>query len=538
MITREKGALTAFLDSTPPSVLLAILVSFTALMVASAWALWKAPIPLSKRLENVAIGIANKQRWPRRWLHSPPPYTLCEQDRVEAQIRINTEAHEKASETIRRTILVLSAFALFCVATTFATPDVALLGQGSPIKIPYADTPLSFLGFLVTAPLVLFALTIYLHIFVGYARSLQSIAWSDAGVVKQETIQRLPTVFNIETPLSRLSASFLFYWLVPVTLALLTWKAAGRPEWGFALFLFTTAVTAGLLLAQIRRCSSSWRLARNAPRYILLVVLGGISLYVVQADDTLRRPLSLARVNLENTVLTGINVPEADFTGANLRGVNLERANLSGATFEDASLDGAELRRASLVNANLNSSSFNGADLSNVNLTNATAQGAILRGANLSGAVMNGVLFGKETIVKPPPTELIEGEFPRLMPPMGDCNFHPQKVDGADLREADLRGAVLTGGSIADADLRDARLEGAKLVDVSARRAQLDRAILQAVDATNADFRCTTGITSEQIQSVCKNGAKPHLPDELDMPIIECIELYRQRAMEPIRNTR
>ena len=36
------------------------------------------------------------------------------------------------------------------------------------IKVPFADVPISFVGFLVVAPLLLLLLTTYLHVFYGY----------------------------------------------------------------------------------------------------------------------------------------------------------------------------------------------------------------------------------------------------------------------------------------------------------------------------------------------------------------------------------
>jgi len=58
-------------------------------------------------------------------------------------------------------MLVLLGVAFFCLLTTLGSPDKLLLGADSVIKVPFADAPLSFLGFIVVAPLLLIVLAIY-----------------------------------------------------------------------------------------------------------------------------------------------------------------------------------------------------------------------------------------------------------------------------------------------------------------------------------------------------------------------------------------
>jgi hypothetical protein len=64
------------------------------------------------------------------------------------------EVHKQYSETLNKTMLTLLGVALFCLLTTIGSPDKLLLAGDSTIKVPFADTPLSFLGFIVVAPLM------------------------------------------------------------------------------------------------------------------------------------------------------------------------------------------------------------------------------------------------------------------------------------------------------------------------------------------------------------------------------------------------
>ncbi|NEP09535.1 MAG: pentapeptide repeat-containing protein [Symploca sp. SIO2C1] len=98
--------------------------------------------------------------------------------------------------------------------------------------------------------------------------------------------------------------------------------------------------------------------------------------------------LDFPRVNLSNSIMTGVNLSLVNFRGAELNGsvlkrVNLARANLSMADLSGANLTGADLSGANLVWADLHNANLAGADLTGANLT-----GADLTGANLNGTTM------------------------------------------------------------------------------------------------------------------------------------------------------
>src|SRR5262245_13631947 len=98
---------------------------------------------------------------------------VCEtyQPVLSAEVRhktINLDAHQKLSETITKAMLTLFGIAFFCLLTALGSPDRLLLVEDSTIKVPFADAPISFLGFVIVAPLLLGVVTVYLHIFYSY----------------------------------------------------------------------------------------------------------------------------------------------------------------------------------------------------------------------------------------------------------------------------------------------------------------------------------------------------------------------------------
>ena len=110
--------------------------------------------------------LSDRSKMPRRWW-----YPL-----LSSEIRPKTivlDAHQKCSETITKAMLTVLGVALFCLLTAFGSPDKLLLAAESTIRVPFADAPISFLGFIVVAPLLLCVVAVYLHIFYGYWLELE-----------------------------------------------------------------------------------------------------------------------------------------------------------------------------------------------------------------------------------------------------------------------------------------------------------------------------------------------------------------------------
>jgi signal transduction histidine kinase len=269
--------------------------------------------------------------------------------------------------------------------TLFSTPDVAFLLGGAKVKVPFADVEILFQSFLLLAPGLLLVVTIYLHIFYGYWLDLET----DYQHLSANTpsIEPLPTLFSLDHPIPRLLSAFIFYWLVPVVLGTITWRAAvsvgGSGGGGRPLALLTGLVTVMLLLLQIRRCPAFQR-PWNRVRW---TILGGlvVSLVVVTLmvnPEVFQRPLNIAGADLKGRSLARVNLagtyaPGTEFQDANLQGANLRDANLQRASLQRANLQGVSLWSANLEDANLQGADLRGADLREVkDLTKAQIESA------------------------------------------------------------------------------------------------------------------------------------------------------------------
>src|SRR5215475_16089562 len=104
------------------------------------------------------VRLADQHGALRCWLYPSPRTEVRHQDGVR-------EAHKQYSETLNKTMLTLLGVALFCILTIIGSSVKLFLGVDSTIKIPFTDTEIPFLGFMVVAPLLLLVLWTYLHIF-------------------------------------------------------------------------------------------------------------------------------------------------------------------------------------------------------------------------------------------------------------------------------------------------------------------------------------------------------------------------------------
>jgi hypothetical protein len=294
------------------------------------------------------------------------------------------EAHKQYSETLNKTMLVLLSVALFCLLTTISSPDKLLLAAGSTIKVPFADAQLSFVGFIVVAPFLLIVLVTYLHIFFGYwlncERERQSINQTSVGT-NEAPIESIPTLFSFPDAVSRLLTRFIFYWLVPLVLGTMTFKAWALPAMGLPLTYVAGVVTSALVLLQIHRRRDNQPKGWTLQGYAIILLIIGLIVRATLIPQSFQRPLDLFRAELPKAWLVGINMRRASASFANLPGADLERTDLQGADLERAKLPGANLTGANLQGAKLWVAKLPGA-----NLTGANLQGADLRTANLEGA--------------------------------------------------------------------------------------------------------------------------------------------------------
>ena len=364
---------------------------------------------------------------PRHWWY---PREHCREFSSDADRR---QQHDETSRTISHVMLYIGAFSFFCLLNA-GIPDLSLLSGNGKVKIPFVDIEFAFFDFLLIGPVVLIALTGYLHIFVGYQRTL------GAG----GEIPKLPYLFNIESREAQSLSIFLFYWLVPIVLLIFSYRASPLPG-GRWLFIMSVTFTIILEWIQIRRYPFDQR--RNLYyRFLWSLESLLIMVIVLQAlNPFLLFPFFPRQVYLpDGAKLEAPNLSSYTLIGANLSAVNLDDASLTSANLRGADLDRAMLKRANLVEANLQDATLTDADLEDANLSAAKLQGATLSSANLQGAGIVDAWLQKAKLV--------------------DANLQGATLVNAILQEADLLRANLLRANLQKADLRRANLQNACLM--------------------------------------------------------------------------
>ena len=435
------------------------------------------------------------------------------------------DAVEKCCETVNRAMLSLLGVALFCLLTTFGAIDKSLVEPGATIKVPFVETHVSFVGFLVIAPLLLVIFAVYLHVFYGYWLDL------DARRRAEGLAETYPALFTIDRRVARLITAFILYWIVPLVLAAITWKASARLEWALPCAVVTGLVIMALaVLRATRQAGGPWcnkQLVLPGLLYVLTIIapllLGIRALESPVIRLRLERPVNLFRADLKDAWLV-----EARLHRAQLGLANLQRANLSGVDLREADLSGADLRRANLIKADLRGADLKGAHLTEAYLSGASLREADLSGKNLSGTNLSSADLGGANLKGADLTEA------HLSGTWGNADFSGADLKRAHLSEAflnwaslikaDLRGADLRGGhlykadlrkadlreaNLTGADLREANLSGADLRKADLSRANLIKADLRGADLSGvnlsaADLREAKGVTSDQFCSSFK----------------------------------
>src|SRR5215468_3162533 len=404
------------------------------------------------------------------------------------------DAVEKCAETVNRGMLSLLAVALFCLLTTFGGADRSLVASDASIRLPFAEVPISFVGFLVVAPLLLIVLTVYLHVFYGYWRELDTIR------LAQGLTETYPTLFGIDRKIAHLLTAFIFYWLTPLVVAAIAWKALARYEWGLSLILLTFLVTAGLVLLQaVRLGPGKWR-------RILITFVGALGILMLAAASTgvLSRGFLQRRLSL----------PGADLTSVDLRWANLQGANLVGADLTNVDLQGASLTRAKLTGADLRGVNLAGADFTRADLTKAKLVGATLTRASLTRADLPqaDLVRANLTAANLAEADLAKANLHRADLPRAD--LAEANLDRANLAEADLTAAKLTAASLisailTEAVLTEADLTRANLTTANLTGANLTKANFTKANLSRADLSETKGLTCDQIRdAITDNDTK------------------------------
>lgn len=236
-----------------------------------------------------------------------------------------------------------------------------------------------------------------------------------------------------------------------------------------------------------------------------------------RARDAVRGPspnsgLTLHSLGLQALDLRGASLARADLHGANLETTNLNMANLSEARLDNANLHQARLRGADLIDAlltgaDLHGADLRGADLHRAHLTHANLCDADLSGTNMRGVDLNHADMRKAVLTR---TDLSNPNRGWTRWAWIEPNMHqgPGWVEGWDL---------LDGAQLRQVDLREANLAEANLREVDLHEAKLEGATMNRTDLGRADLTDATGLTREQIKSAVTD-AQTRLPNHLCFP--------------------
>src|SRR6266705_943322 len=204
-------------------------------------------------------------------------------------------------------------------------------------------------------------------------------------------IESIPTLFSFTDTVSRLLTGFVFYWLTPLVLVTITWKAWALSEKGLPLTYVSGVVTVALVFLQIRRRPDNQRQWWTPLYYTILILIIGLPVRATFKPQSFHRPLNLFRAELSKAWLVGIDMSSAlahwaNLQETNLRRAHLRRAHLEGANLQQADLQQADLAGAQLQQADLQAAILSWANLQRANLWQANLQRVILPPADLRWA--------------------------------------------------------------------------------------------------------------------------------------------------------
>jgi len=376
--------------------------------------------------------------------------------------------HDECSTTINRAFLAIVAYALFSLLA-LGTSDADLIAvAGRDLSVSFSTVKISVKNFLLVGPLILIALTLYMHLFIEEWSKLHQLVPKD----KQSA-----RFFNFEGRIARFLTHVVFYWLTPAILCFFYWKSMPLSLSAVVLTMFVLASLA-IVLATICRCPDLKRKHWDPPKWIVMAVFAGCVAFILK-NGLPSRPLLLSEANLEGVNLTGLNLANADLRGANLKGANASRAILTHADLTQSQTVLSNFSNANMTQAILNNVfgkevDFSGAQLSESSLINASFEEGKFAEADLSKASSYGVTLTK-----------------------------------AHLYLTKLRKAQLVQTNFTDADLHNAFLEGA-IVNFST----FTNANLRSASPGNMDLTTAIGLTADQLKTACV-GPNAKLPKGL-----------------------
>ncbi len=164
------------------------------------------------------------------------------------------------------------------------------------------------------------------------------------------------------------------------------------------------------------------------------------------------------------------------------------------------------------------------------NFTGADFTASNLEGASLSGTILAGTII---SCARKPLRSAIGGRFRHC------AKLYAARFDGANLRDADLRGGCFNGASLRSADLRGASLYKASLKAADLTAARLNRVVLaearlQGVKLLNADLTGAT-LRFAKLQSIKRQDARPENEEQVLQPLLDNVDECQRDVPQRLR---
>ena len=393
---------------------------------------------------------------------------------------------EETSRNARKILLAMLLGCAYSWLTIATTTDARLLTNSASSPLPIIQTEIPIAGFYWAAPIILLSLYFYFHLYLqrlwrdlaalpavfpdGKALDERAYPWLLNGLVRAH-FKRLQ---RGRPPLSRLEnwiSILLAWWVVPFTLFLFWGRYLPRHEWtGTALHIALLVVLVGAAIGLHQLAARTLRGDKGKPiqwrrpwleeRLRQAAVILGIGILL-----TVFSYGSINGTRTEDPVFTDVRtwVPWTFALAGYSTFADLREADVS--TKPEQWWTASPEKELEIIKA----ARLQGSDLRHADAVRAFLVRADLRDANLQGAILS---FAN-----------LQGADLR------DAILQGADLRGADLQEADLRGADLQGAILKDANLQKVLLEGANLQGASLVLADLQGAFLEGAILQGADLR-------------------------------------------------
>lgn len=436
---------------------------------------------------------------------------------------------EDISKNARTTWVSLLVTLIFCAITLLSVSDRDFFEYGAQTKLPLVGVSVPVVGFFWSAPVLILALYLHLHIYL-------SRLWRALAAAREDCNERIddrvyPWLLS-DTALSldlferprddpvrsrdflflMAGVSFLLGWLSTPTIMAMFWIRSWAYHDTFltmVLGLLSVASTVMGVLSYLKTREFATRNRESeregpSPRFyrsplVPAVLMAGfcVGLFSYARTDGIRGNFiyaaNLYRIDFvrvppnwenreiawEDHVVDGGGADELNILGLQKGFEKRRRYLVLGLPKDDwphIDLQKADMREANLPGVDMNGARMDGADLTdalmeNIDLTDARLVGAALVRAQLGGALLTGA-------------DLDEADLSGAK--AEGATFEGATLDGAILNDARLRMAILSGATMVGARLVTAQMDHAFFVKADMTRARLDGARLEGADLTRA----------------------------------------------------